>query len=190
MCKTLGGKGKVSIVEGNPGDEFITKMRDGVIDTIKACGLSLVAMAPTNFDRQKALQVSTDQLTAHPDLNAMYCAIDDLAIACEQAIKSAGRASGSKKIVLAGHNASCEGLAALLKGDMDFTVAQLPNPIGRLAVDTAVKRLKGEQVPSTIISVGYPLDAATAKAILAGSTPNPKGTDILPRLQRAASGCK
>ena len=190
LCKTLNGKGKVSIVEGNPGDEFITKMRDGVTDTIKACGLDLAAMAPTNFDRQKALQVATDQLTAHPDLNGMYCAIDDLAIACHQAIKSAGRASGPNRVVLAGHNASCEGLSALLRGDMDFTVAQLPNPIGRLAVDTAMKVLKGEQVPKTIISTGYPLDAATAKAILAGTKPNPEGTDILARLQRAEKGCK
>lgn len=190
MAESLGGEGNVAMVEGNPADAAGACLRQGYEEGLKEKGpdIKLVASAPSNWDRQKALAVATDILTANPNLDGLYGANDDVAMGSLQALKASGR---EDQIPLAGHNGTCEALRSLLDGELDFTVVLFMKTLGAQFVDTAVKVLNGESVPETVDVPSFGLDTETAKAILDGTEEPPDyAVDLKERLEAADGGCK
>ena len=191
MAKALGGKGHVAHVEGNPADEAGANLTGGFKEGLAEGGInSLVASAPSDWDREKALNVATDILTANPDLQGMYGANDDVAMGALQAIKAANRKAS---VLLAGHNGTCEALASMLKGDLDFTVMLFNKPLGVLMVDTAVMVFDKKPVEKHIAAPVLGLDAKRAQALLAGSGEMPPANiapEVMQRLEAAKAGCK
>ena len=185
------GKGGVVAIEGNPADAAGAALTAGFKEGLATGGImKLVASAPSDWDREKALAVATDILTAHPDLQGLYGANDDVAMGALQALKAAGRVD---KVLLAGHNGTCEALASILKGDLDFTVMLFNQPLGRLTVDTALKVHKGEKVPDFMAAPVFGIDEPTAKAIAGGdlsAVPADLQPEVKARVTKAAAGCK
>ena len=87
-------------------------------------------------------------LQAHPAIETVFACNDMMALGAIEAIAAAGRTG---KIRVLGFDAVDDARRALLAGTMEATVAQFPDEMGRLAVETAVKVLKGESVPSDIV---------------------------------------
>jgi ABC-type sugar transport system substrate-binding protein len=191
MVGKLGKDGKVALVEGNPADAAGEALVTGFKEGLAAGGITkLVASAPTDWDRQKALAVATDMLTAHPDLQGMYGANDDVALGAYQAIKAAGRKSS---ILLAGQNGTCEAMGALLRGELDYDVMNFAKQLGRMSVDVALKLKAGEQVPENIKAPALGIDTATARAVADGDTsriPPDIAADVKARVLAAKNGCK
>jgi len=191
MAGKLGKDGKVAVVEGNPADTAGVNLVTGFEEGLKSGGIGAVtASAPTNWDRQRAFQVMGDMLTAHPDIQGAYGAIDEIALGALQALKAAGR---KKDVLLAGHNATCEGLAALLRNDLDYDVMTFPKSIGRTAVDLVLKLKAGEQIPEVTNAEAFGIDTATAQAVLSGKVEGiPAGLvdDVKARVTAASQGCK
>jgi len=70
-----------------------------------------------------------------------------MALGAIEAIAAAGKTG---KIRVLGFDAVDDARKALLAGTMEATVAQFPDEMGRIAVETAVKVLKGEAVPPDV----------------------------------------
>jgi ABC-type sugar transport system substrate-binding protein len=191
MVGKLGKGGIVAHVEGNPADAAGADLTAGFKEGLATGGImKLVASAPSDWDREKALAVATDILTAHPDLQGLYGANDDVAMGALQALKAAGRVDA---VLLAGHNGTCEALASILKGDLDFTVMLFNQPLGRLTVDTALKVHQGETVPEFMAAPVFGIDSPTAKAIAGGdlsAVPADLQAEVKARVTKAAAGCK
>jgi ABC-type sugar transport system substrate-binding protein len=131
-----------------------------------------------------------DMLTAHPDIQGVYGAIDEIALGALQAIKASGR---KKDILLAGHNATCEGLVALLRKDLDYDIMTFPKVIGRTSVDLVLKLKAGQEIPPVTNATVYGIDTATAQAALAGNMsgiPPELAADVKARVTAASQGCK
>jgi len=191
MAKKLGKGGIVAHVEGNPADAAGAALTKGFKEGLAEGGIDkIVASAPSDWDRERALAVATDILTAHPDLQGLYGANDDVAMGAMQAVRAANRLD---KIQLAGHNGTCEALASLLKGDLDFTVMLFNKPLGSLMVDTAVQVLKGDKVPDFMAAPVFGIDGDTATAIADGkaaSVPEALAPEVKARVEKAKAGCK
>jgi ribose transport system substrate-binding protein len=187
MAKTLNGSGNVGYLQGPPGDDAATALGDGFKSQLMAdCpNCKLVAEVPGGHDRDTGYQVGLEVLTAHPDVQGMYGLNDDIAMGIVRAVDQVGQTG---KIQVAGHNGTCEAMAAILKGDLGFTVLLAGQPFGIAVVDTAIKLASGEPVDQTPVTA-IPIDQATAKGILDGSIPNPPGVDVQARLQTAQNGC-
>lgn len=187
----LGKDGKVAVVEGNPADTAGVELVTGFEDGLKSGGIAkVVASAPTDWDRQRAFTVMGDMLTAHPDIQGVYGAIDEIALGALQAIKATGR---KKDILLAGHNATCEGLAALLRKDLDYDIMTFPKVIGGTAVDLVLKLKAGQEIPPVTNATVYGIDTETAQAALAGNMsgiPPELAADVKARVTAASQGCK
>ena len=148
MSKTLGNDGIVAHVEGNPADAAGAALTQGFKEGLAEGGIdNIVAMAASDWDRERGMHVATNMLTAHPNLQGLYGANDDVAMGALQAIKASGR---SGQVLLAGHNGTCEALAAMLRGDLNFTVLLFNKPLGALMVDVALKVRDGETVAKDI----------------------------------------
>ena len=54
-------------------------------------GLKMVAQQSADFDRNKAMEVLESILQAHPDIDAVFCGNDAMAMGAYQALVSAGK---------------------------------------------------------------------------------------------------
>lgn len=190
MAKQLGSDGIVAHVEGNPADAAGAALTTGFTEGLAEGGIGqIVAMAPSDWDRERALAVATDILTANPNLQGLYGANDDVAMVALQAVSAAGKLDS---IMLAGHNGTCEALASVLAGDLDFTVMLFNKPLGAVTVDTALEVLAGKTVPADIPAPVFGIDTATAKAIVGGDmsgVPESLAGEVADRVKAASNGC-
>jgi ABC-type sugar transport system substrate-binding protein len=184
-----GGTGKVGIVDTNRADETVQKIYDGIEAGLEEAGADpkLVISPPTDWDAAKGLKVATDLFTANPDFDAVVCLHDLLIDPCGQAMK----ATDYKDVPLAGAGGTCAGLAALLTGKAQGTVAQFLYRAGGLGVAAAKKAVDGEVASSlseTAPMIG--LTSESAKGMLEGSVEIPADLGLEEKLKSAERGCK
>jgi ABC-type sugar transport system substrate-binding protein len=137
---------KVAVMEGMAGNVSGMSRRDGFLDTVRDT-MNVVAEQPGNWDRALANDITTNILQAHPDLAALYCANDTMALGAAEAIAAAGKEG---EIILIGTDAIPEAKDAVKTGRMTGTVAQFPFEMGVLAVEAALKVLEGRPVAGKI----------------------------------------
>ncbi len=147
LAGSLGGRGKVVVLEGQPGTSAARERGKGFEDGIRAFpGIEVVARQPADFDRTKGMDVMTNLLQAHRGLTGVFAANDEMALG---AAKALGSASG-RTVKVVGFDGTPDGIAAVRDGALTATVAQQPELLGRQAVDRAVRAAKGERLPKTV----------------------------------------
>ncbi len=149
LAKRLDGKGKVAVLEGIPGHETGDSRLRGFRDALKASpGVEIVASQTANWERDQGFNVFQNILQAHPDVRAVFACSDLMALGAVEAIAAAKKTG---QIAVVGFDATSEARDAITKGAMDASVAQSPAQMGALAVENAVKLLKGEQVNAEFV---------------------------------------
>ncbi|MFC9130128.1 substrate-binding domain-containing protein [Streptomyces sp. NPDC057099] len=143
----LGGKGKIVILQGQAGTSAARERAAGFEKGLKAFpGIQVVAQQPADFDRTKGLDVMSNLLQAHPDVQGVIAANDEMALG---AIKALGSKAGTSVSVV-GFDGTPDGLKAVEGGSLYASVAQQPSQLGKIAVDNALKALKGKKVEETV----------------------------------------
>ena len=152
LVKRLGGKGKVAVLEGIPGHETGDSRLRGFRDALKAApGVEIVASQTANWERDQGFNVFQNILQSHPDINAVFACSDLMALGAVEAIAAAKKTG---QIAVVGFDALAEARDAIRQGSMVATVAQSPDRMGAMAVENAVKLLKGEQVqPEFVVPI-------------------------------------
>ena len=87
-------------------------------------------------------------LQAHPDIDTVFAASDLMALGAIEAIAAAGKTG---KIRVVGFDALDDAKKAIAAGTMDASVAQFPYEMGKAAVESAVKVMRGEKLPADIM---------------------------------------
>ncbi len=82
---------KVAIIEGIPTAFNGQQRRLGFEDAMKAAGMNIVTVQSGNWEMEKANNVAAAMLSEHPDLRAILCANDNMALGAVAAIQAAGR---------------------------------------------------------------------------------------------------
>lgn len=142
----LAGKGNVIELQGIAGTSAARDRGQGFNEQLATyAGLKVVAAQPADFDRTKGLTVMENLLQAQPDVQAVFAHNDEMALGALQAIEASG-----KSIIVVGFDAIDDAVQAVKDGKMAATVAQQPELIGALGVETADKVLKGETVEASI----------------------------------------
>jgi ribose transport system substrate-binding protein len=101
--------------------------------------LKLVATQSSQSDVNTALRVTSDILTAHPDLNAIFAANEPGVIGAAQAVRQAGKAG---KIVIIGWDAAPDEVKGVKNGEISALVVQNPFRMGYDSVNAIVKRIR------------------------------------------------
>jgi len=147
IAEKLGGKGKIVILQGQAGTSAARERAQGFAQGLKAYpGIQVVAQQPADFDRTKGLDVMSNLLQAHPDVQGVIAANDEMALG---AIKALGSKAG-KSVSVVGFDGTPDGLNAVKNGTLFASVAQQPSQLGKIAVDNALKALQGKKVEETI----------------------------------------
>jgi ribose transport system substrate-binding protein len=142
MCKVLGGKGKVGVID-YPTIQSVIDRVTGFKKALEACpDVKIVAIQP-GITRADALSAAQNMLQANPDLAGIFGFGDDAAMAAAVAGKSAGN-----HVKVIGFDGMPEARAAVDKNpNFVGVIRQYPDKMGALAVDTAVKVAEKQAVP-------------------------------------------
>ncbi|GLX52484.1 transporter [Streptomyces hygroscopicus subsp. hygroscopicus] len=147
IAEKLGGKGKIVILQGQAGTSAARERAQGFADGLKAYpGIEVVAQQPADFDRTKGLDVMSNLLQAHPDVQGVIAANDEMALG---AIKALGSKAGTS-VPVVGFDGTPDGLNAVKTGTLYASVAQQPTQLGRIAVDNALKAAQGKKVEQVV----------------------------------------
>ncbi|MFH9405263.1 substrate-binding domain-containing protein [Streptomyces sp. NPDC017638] len=147
VAEKLGGHGKIVILQGQAGTSAARERAAGFAKGLKAYpGIRVLAQQPADFDRTKGLDVMSNLLQAHPDVQGVIAANDEMALG---AIKALGSKAG-RSVQVVGFDGTPDGLTAVKGGTLYASVAQQPSQLGRIAVDNALKAVRGEKVEPTV----------------------------------------
>ncbi len=149
LGQLLGGKGKVAMVVHAPGSGS-TMEREKGFETVMAKEFPQITIAARQFsmsDRAKAMNVTEDMLTAHPDLDGLFASAEPGTVGASQALKGRGVAG---KIKFVGFDSSDSLLRDLQGGAITALVVQDPFKIGYQAVKTQADKLAGRTPPKQI----------------------------------------
>ena len=149
IAKLLNNKGNVVIMEGELSDQA-TRLRTEGVEKVVAQhpDMKVIAKQPANYQRTEALDLMTNWITGGEKIDAVAANNDEMAIGAILALQQAHQ--DPKSVVVAGVDATPDGLAEMQKGTMAVTVFQDAKSQGRVAVDTALKMIKGESVGSHV----------------------------------------
>ncbi len=146
LAKRLDNKGNVIELQGVPGTSAARDRGQGFDDALAKTGLKIVAKQPANFDRAQGLSVTENLLQAHPDVQAIFAQNDEMALGAVRALEGAKRSN----VLVVGFDGTPDGQQAVKDGKMAATIAQQPDEIGRLGVETAQKLIAGQPVDNPI----------------------------------------
>lgn len=145
IADKVGDKAKVIQLEGIAGTSAARERGEGFKQAVEANSLDLLASQPADFDRTKGLNVMENMLAANPDVQAVFAQNDEMALGAIRAVQASG-----KDVLIVGFDGTDDGIAAVNRGLLSATVAQQPELIGSLAVETAAKVLNGKTVDAYI----------------------------------------
>lgn len=157
MIEALGGKGSVLVITNPPGSVAQDERARGFAEALRnASGITYLGAQYQNDDPQKAAEIVTSTLSAHPDLGGVFSTNDQGAIGAVTGLRQAG-AIGQVKVVA--YDSATAEVNALKNGQISVLIAQNPKREGEMSIEIAKKLLDGETVAKTVMA-----DTVTVKA--------------------------
>jgi ribose transport system substrate-binding protein len=151
LIEQIGGAGDILIVDGTP----TTSIQDRVEGCEEALAehpdVKVVGQQNGDNGRGKGLTLTTDMLTASPDVVGIFGVNDPTALGANLAAQQAGKTD----IVITGVDGSPEAIAEMEKASSMFkgTAAQDPNLLGATALEMGVKLRAGETLDDDLVLV-------------------------------------
>jgi ribose transport system substrate-binding protein len=145
LSQKLKAGDKVAIIEGIPTAFNGQQRRLGFEDAIKAAGFNLVGVQSGNWEMEKANNVAAALLSEHPDLKALYCANDNMALGAVAAVQAAGKTG---KVLVVGFDNITAIRPMLADGRVVATADQHADQLAVFGIEAALKILSGEAPPA------------------------------------------
>jgi ABC-type sugar transport system substrate-binding protein len=143
FVETMKKKGKYVELLGLVGDNNTWNRSKGfhsLVDNYP--GLKMVAQQSADFDRNKAMEVMESILQANPNINAVFCGNDAMAMGAYQALVSAGKAD---EVKVFGFDGAPEVIESIKSGNIVATAMQFPEVMAETAAVYADQYFKGKR---------------------------------------------
>ncbi len=146
--KILGGKGHVVVIKTTPGGASTTAREDGFRHEIqkKFPNIEIVDERFGMASIAQSLTVAENMLTAHPNLDGIFCSNESGTTGAAQAVRERG-----SKVKIVGFDSSPTLIDQLKSGTVDSLVIQNPFKMGETAISEAAKAARGEDTPKQIL---------------------------------------
>jgi ribose transport system substrate-binding protein len=161
LAKILNGKGKIAIIDQPTVTSVLDRVQGFREAIAKFPETQIVAAVNGEGVRDKALQVASDILQAHPDLNGVFGINDDSALGALDAAQQFKR----EGLVIVGYDATPPAVDAILKNTaLKADVVQYPKKIGESTIEQVKTYFSGTAVPKVVpVEVGIVDKAALKK---------------------------
>ncbi len=148
LAESMNRSGNIVEITGTPGSSAAMERGRGFREAIAQYpDIDLIASVNADFDKDEAEEAFAQILSEYDSIGGVFAHNDDMVLGAIDAAFEQGRDG----ILFVGFDAIDDAVAAVEKGDLLATVAQRPEEMGRLGVETAVDYLNGKDVPDSII---------------------------------------
>ncbi|MCA8295125.1 sugar ABC transporter substrate-binding protein [Burkholderia sp. AU30198] len=147
VCKLLGGKGDLLVLMGELSNESArarTKDIEDVIATKDCAGMKIVDKREGKWSRTQGQDITMNWLSSGTKFDAIVSNNDEMAIGAINALKAARKLT--PKTIVAGIDATPDGLASMKSGELKVSVYQNAAGQGQQAVAAALKLAKKQPV--------------------------------------------
>uniref|UniRef100_A0A7C3WMW3 BMP family ABC transporter substrate-binding protein n=1 Tax=Dictyoglomus turgidum TaxID=513050 RepID=A0A7C3WMW3_9BACT len=154
MAEFIGRVGEVALVVHDQTSRTGIDRRDGFVNRIKQKYplIKIVDIQYGGGDHLKSTDLTKAIIQAHPRLKGIFGANEGSAIGVINAVKEMNKVG---KIVVIGYDSGKQQIEAIKSGLMKGAITQNPVGMGYMAVEAAVKAIKGEKLPKFIDSGFY-----------------------------------
>jgi ABC-type sugar transport system substrate-binding protein len=143
FVETMNKKGKYVELLGLVGDNNTWNRSKGFHSVVdKFPELKMVAQQSADFDRNKGLEVMESILQAHPDITAVFCGNDAMAMGAFQALISSGKAN---QVKVFGFDGADDVLSSIKSKKISATCLQFPKLMAQTAAIFADEYFKGKR---------------------------------------------
>lgn len=157
LAKKLKAGDKVVIIEGAPNAFNAIQRKVGFEKAMKAAGANIVSSQSGYWETDKANRVVAALATEHPDLKAVLCSNDSMALGAVAALRAAGRL-GQVQVVGYDNIAAVQQL--LKEGKVLATADQHADRLAVFGIEYALETLKTKAAPADRET---PVDLITAE---------------------------
>ncbi len=143
FVKTVGKEGEYAELLGLVGDNNTWNRSKGfhsVVDRYPS--LKMVAQQSGEFDRAKGLEVMESMLQAHPNIKAVFCGNDSMAMGAYQALVAAGKDS---QVKVFGFDGADDVVKSIADGKIVATGMQFPKRMAQQSAEFADQYIKGKR---------------------------------------------
>lgn len=167
ISEQLGDEGQVAVVIGMAKAFAARERTAGFEDwlTENNSGLELVAEQNADWDRQKSKELAATWIQQYPDLKAIFCNNDDMALGVVEAVKEV-----DADILVVGVDGIGEAYDSIRAGGLDATVDSFPYYMAQVATECTLRVLAGQEMPSVV---------ATPQALISAENVDDDPADII-----------
>lgn len=144
ISNKLEGQGQVAIVIGMP-KAFAARQRTaGFEDWMgnNASGIEIVAKQNADWDRQASKELAETWMQQYPDLKAIFCNNDTMALGVVE--------EQGADIIVVGVDGIGEAYDSIRAGKLDATIDSFPYYKAQIALECGLRALAGQEVPRVI----------------------------------------
>jgi ribose transport system substrate-binding protein len=147
LGEALGGKGKYAILGAVQGVKNNRDRSDGAAAYIKKNfpGMELITIRYTDNDLNNALAITSDIITANPDIKGFFSNNETTTIAVSIVLEEKNKVGLIKQV---GFDATAQTIGALENKVISSIVTQVPFKMGYVAVQSALEALQGKTLPA------------------------------------------
>lgn len=147
MAKSIGGKGKVIVINLSPGVSTTDARAEGFMEEAEKLGLEPLPQQYAGESPEKAASIVQATLAANPDLAGIFATTnfgEEGAVTGLQAQEKVG------EVDVIGFDSAPVQVKQLEEGSVQALIAQQARKIGELGVEQAVKSINGEKTEEDI----------------------------------------
>jgi len=144
MLKALPAGGRVTILEGAPGNVAMTERADGAEKIFRDAGIVIESRQPANSDRERAFSIMQNVLQ-RGNVDGVFSANDDQAEGALRALQQNNRSA-----IVMGVDGNQSAKESVRDGGLFGTVAQDAAGMGRIGVESIYKFLNNQSVEKKI----------------------------------------
>jgi len=159
LAKKLQGGDKVAIIEGAPNAFNGIQRKLGFEDAMRDGGMNIVSSQSGYWETDRARPVASAVINEYPDLKAILCANDNMAVG---AVAALGAADKLGKIQVVGFDNIAAVQRLLKEGKILCTVDQHADKLALFGIEYALEMLKTKAQPA---DKETPVDLITAESL-------------------------
>jgi len=167
ISKKLSDTGDVAIVVGMAKAFAARERTAGFKDWVKTNNskLNIVAEQNADWDREKAKELAATWIQQYPNLKAIFCNNDDMALGVVEAV-----ADANADILVVGVDGIGEAYDSIKAGKLDATVDSFPYYMSQVATECTLRVLAGQKMPHVV---------STPQALIDSDNVNKDAKDII-----------
>jgi ribose transport system substrate-binding protein len=150
LAERLKAGDQVGVIEGISADRNAQQRTAGSKDAMSAAGMKIVAIQAGDWDYGKGRDVASRMLADYPQIRALMCGNDNMAMGAVDAVRDAGRTGG---VYVTGYNDSDAIKPLLADGRVLATMNQFADRQAVFGVDVALKAVTEQRKQSELSRV-------------------------------------